>query len=258
MLETLFGSKNIERILLFLFVNNSCYGTGLQKIFQISLTPIQKAFARLEGKGIIISQMEGKTRIYRFNPGFPLLEELEALLKKSYTLLSPSEKKQYHFTLGQSLKAKDFKKNNAIILQFWDRLKTTSKLSLTAHAKGKWERKGYGVVNVKADRQNRLIFEVKGVWSDRTHQIEFTDSFRWSLDPIASIISLEHLRYGIDKPVFLFHLAPCKDDSLSSVGSHLCGKDSYFGHIHYDPGYLKVSWRVIGPAKNEQIDYIYT
>lgn len=259
MVENLFGSKNMERILLFLFVNNKCYGTGLQKIFQIPLTPIQKALIRLEKAGIILSCFEGKTKLYRFNPSYPLLEELEALLKKAYTFLSPDEKKQYHFINTQKLSNKHLKENSSIILSFWDRLKSIEKLTFTATTNGKekWERKGYGIIKVQRT-DNSLIFDVKGTWSDKTKQIDFTDCFRWALDPIAGMISLEHMRYGRDKSVFLFHLAPSADQHLSSIGSHLCGTDSYFGHLYCDKHYIRLSWRVIGSNKNEEIEYFYT
>lgn len=88
MLEGLCGNKNVQRILFFLFVNGKCYGSQLHKALKTSLTPLQKALSRLEKGGVIMSAYEGKTRMYQFNPSFPLLNELEPLLKKAYTLYS--------------------------------------------------------------------------------------------------------------------------------------------------------------------------
>lgn len=85
----------------------------------------------------------------------------------------------------------------------------------------------------------------------------FSNVFRWTLDRKAGVISLEHLRRGLDRPVFLFHLAPSGIQSLSSVDSHLCGDDTYFGQIHFDLYAFRLNWRVIGPKKNEEIDYFY-
>jgi hypothetical protein len=87
MLDVSCGNKNVQKILLFLFVNGKCYGTQLHHLLKSSLTPIQKALLRLEKGGIILSNYEGKTRLYQFNPAYPLLTELEQLLKKAYTLL---------------------------------------------------------------------------------------------------------------------------------------------------------------------------
>src|ERR1700728_4231171 len=108
MLETLFGSKTIKKILIFLFLNGKCYGTQLHRLFKTSLTPIQKALLRLEKGGIIESYYEGKTRLYHFNPTFPLLGELEQLLKKAYTLLPAHEKKGYYVS-KEELSAKHAK-----------------------------------------------------------------------------------------------------------------------------------------------------
>ena len=96
MLEALCGSQNIQKILIFLFVNNKCYGTQLHRALKTSLTPLQKALNRLEEGGIITSYFEGKTKLYQFNPAYPLLPELENLIKKAYTLLPAHEKKCYY------------------------------------------------------------------------------------------------------------------------------------------------------------------
>ena len=76
MFEALFGNLNIQRILIFLYINSRCYGVQLHRLLNVPLTPIQKALQRLELGGIIVSYHEGKTRLYQFNPAFPLREEL--------------------------------------------------------------------------------------------------------------------------------------------------------------------------------------
>ena len=75
MLQVLCGNKNVQRILIFLFVNGRGYGTLLQRSFKTSLTPVQKALERLERGGLLTSYYEGKTRLYQFNPAYPLLNE---------------------------------------------------------------------------------------------------------------------------------------------------------------------------------------
>jgi hypothetical protein len=96
MLESLFGGKNIEKILFFLLVNQSCYGGQLARTFQQALSPIQKALDRLENGGIIVSFLMGKTRIYQFNPRYPFLQELKSLLKKAYTFIPQDFKNNYY------------------------------------------------------------------------------------------------------------------------------------------------------------------
>ena len=73
MLEALCGNNSIQKVLMFLFVNGKCYGTQLHKTLKTPLTPIQKALERLEKGGILMSYYEGKTRVYQFDPAYPLL-----------------------------------------------------------------------------------------------------------------------------------------------------------------------------------------
>lgn len=87
MLESLFGSKVLEKILFYLLVNNKCYGSQLNSIFEESLSSFQKGLDRLEFGGIIVSFLEGKTRVYQFNPRYPFLSELKSFLKKAYAFL---------------------------------------------------------------------------------------------------------------------------------------------------------------------------
>src|SRR4029077_659265 len=113
------------------------------------------------------------------------------------------------------------------------------------------------IVTKKED--HTLIFHEKGIWQDKEGtEVNFSNVFRWTFDRHAKVIALEHLRRGPDHPVFLFYLAPSGNHSLSSVDSHLCGGDTYFGQIHFDRYSLRLNWRVIGPKKNEEIDYYYS
>lgn len=264
MLEALFGNKNVQRILIFLFVNGKCYGTQLHHSFKISLTPIQKALYRLEKGGIIISYFEGKTRFYQFNPVYPLLVELEQLLKKAYTLLPASSKKEC-YVAKLDLSFNNIKQENPrhILLAFWKKLSQVKQLSFNAKSKSKeeigWVGKGKGEVEVKKENDKILIYQEKGTWLNKQGaEVSFSNIFRWTLDYQAGVISLEHLRRGIDYPVFLFHLAPSNSNSLSSVDSHFCEEDTYFGQIHLNATSLRLNWRVIGPKKNEEIDYYYS
>src|SRR5690242_17073043 len=130
MLQSLVGNKSVERILLALLVNEKSYATELHKWLETPLNPIQKALSRLEKGGILTSYFEGKTRIYHFNPSFPLLQELEALLKKAYSLASPLEKKRYFFLKDQKwgkrnpeTKATVFEKDRSLVLNLFSQMK---------------------------------------------------------------------------------------------------------------------------------------
>lgn len=263
MLEVLCGNKNVQRILLFLFVNGRCYGTQLHRSLKTPLTPVQKALNRLEKGGLITSYYEGKTRLYQFNPAYPLMAELEQLVKKAYTLLPANKKKDYYVAKDDSNEGSVCHENKTpILLAFWHKLSAVKNLSFNAKTKSKeepgWDGRGQGEVVTTREGSNVLIFNEKGMWQNKQGtEVSFSNVFRWTLDCHAGVISLEHLRRGADNPVFLFHLAPSNKHSLSSVDSHLCGGDTYFGQIHFDPNSLRLNWRVIGPKKNETIDYYY-
>lgn len=264
MLEALCGNKNVQKVLIFLFVNGKCYGTQLHRSLDTPLTPLQKALSRLEKGGIITSYYEGKTRVYHFNPEYPLLNELEPLLKKAYTLL-PNHKKNEYYVVNETANEKSptFTNKARTLLAFWERLIKVNKLTFHAMTKSKeekgWNGKGEGEVIISKESPNVLIYNEKGIWRGKFGpEVNFSNVFRWTLDTGNSVISLEHLRRGLDHPVFLFHLAPSGRNSLSSVDSHLCGGDIYFGQIHFDNRNLRLNWRIIGPKKNEEIDYCYS
>jgi len=150
-----------------------------------------------------------------------------------------------------------------ILLAFWDKLMGITQLTFHAKTQSKeekgWNGKGQGEVTIIKEDSNTLIFNERGVWQGKQGgELNFSNVFRWTLDRNVGVISLEHLRRGRERPVFLFHLAPSGKHSLSSVDPHLCGGDTYFGQIHFHHHHLRLNWRVIGPNKNEKIDYFYS
>ena len=256
MLEALFGNKNVEKVLLFLFVNSKCYGAQLQRILRTPLTSLQNALGRLEEGRIIISYSEGKTKLYQLNPSYPMVSELEQLLKKAYTLLSPQEKKLYSLVQMETLEKRV---QEPLLFGLWDRLKTVAQMTLHAKSRSKeitgWNGKGKGDVLVTKESETVLIFHERGSWDQN---MSFSNTFRWTLDRGAGMISLEHLRLGPSSPVFLFHLAPTGTNLLASVDSHLCEEDAYLAQVLWDRHAIRLSWRVIGPKKNEEMEYYYS
>jgi DNA-binding transcriptional ArsR family regulator len=96
MLEGLFGNKVIEKILFYFVANEKCFPSELQRQLKVPLFSIQNALARLEKQGIVVSFKEGKTRIYQWNPRYPLINELKAFLEKAYAFLPDSMKEKIY------------------------------------------------------------------------------------------------------------------------------------------------------------------
>jgi predicted transcriptional regulator len=82
MLEVLTGSIHREKVLLFLHCRKEGYAREIARYFNIHLSQVQKQLERLERGNVIVSKQAGKTCMYRFNPGYPFLQELQSLLDK--------------------------------------------------------------------------------------------------------------------------------------------------------------------------------
>ena len=68
MIEVLLGSKNAERVLVFLFVREEGYVREIARYFETDLKSIQGQLDKLERGGVLVSREVGKTRPYTFNP----------------------------------------------------------------------------------------------------------------------------------------------------------------------------------------------
>ena len=88
------GSENSERILIFILARGSGYPTEVTKFFASSLDPIQKQMEKLEFGNVLSSQTVGRTRVYSFNPRYPFLKELKALLQKALSFYPESFQKE--------------------------------------------------------------------------------------------------------------------------------------------------------------------
>jgi hypothetical protein len=94
MLEYLFGSISAERVLIFIFARDEGYAREIARHFQTDLDPIQKQLDKLEAGGVLASRTAGRTRLYIFNPRYPFLEELKALLSKALSFYPEVEKEK--------------------------------------------------------------------------------------------------------------------------------------------------------------------
>ncbi|KIC72367.1 Uncharacterized protein DB42_DE00130 [Neochlamydia sp. EPS4] len=152
--------------------------------------------------------------------------------------------------------------NHQILLAFWKSLKNITKLTFISRTYSKdvkgWNGQGRGEVKVTKQSHTLLIFDEKGTWHNQQGmQFNFYNIFRWGLDLKACKISLEHLRQGANRPIFLLHLVPSNPHLLSSLNSYFCKQDIYSGKVYFEPFSFQLTWRIKGPHKNEQIAYSY-
>ena len=95
MLEPLLGSLIKERVLLFLMVQGEGYPSGLASTLGRRLSPVQEQLRKLEDGGVVVSRLQGRTRVYSLNPRYAFRAELLALLKKTYEFLPEKDKEPY-------------------------------------------------------------------------------------------------------------------------------------------------------------------
>lgn len=83
MLEPILGSSSSEKVMMFLFARGEGYAREIARFFAADLDPIQKQLAKLEAGGVLVSRLAGRTRLFRLNPRYPMIDELRALLEKT-------------------------------------------------------------------------------------------------------------------------------------------------------------------------------
>jgi hypothetical protein len=133
------------------------------------------------------------------------------------------------------------------ISTLWKKLKTVQRVSLRCEMETLWQ--GFANVLTVFETEQEIIFHEKGIWVNQN--LSFTNILRWRLTPFG--LSLEHLRFGLHAPVFLFYLIPVKINCLTSGNPHLCGRDQYSAEIFWDQTGIHFSWSVQGPMKNHKI-----
>ena len=138
-------------------------------------------------------------------------------------------------------------------------------LSFTAKSQANtgWQGVGNGKVVVSEPTSKTVVFHETGTWQPSAeHQgmFDFSNVFRWSA--VGECLRLEHLRFGVDNPVLLFDMACHEDGIWRDISPHECGADIYAATLEVARGQGKgarifVAWSIIGPRKQETIEYCY-
>jgi len=94
MIEVLLGSKNAERALIYIFAREEGYPREIARFFNTDLKSIQNQMDKLEAGGVLVSRAVGRTRPYVFNPRYPFLNEVKALLEKTFSFYPTKEQEE--------------------------------------------------------------------------------------------------------------------------------------------------------------------
>ncbi|HXU71638.1 MAG TPA: winged helix-turn-helix domain-containing protein [Polyangia bacterium] len=95
MLDGLFGNATAAKVLTFVAANRECYAQELADRFDVSLSSVQNQLKRLADGGVLVGVERGRTRLYSFNPRFPLARELESMLRRALELYPERERERY-------------------------------------------------------------------------------------------------------------------------------------------------------------------
>lgn len=105
-LEPLLGSTNAERVLTYILARDEGYTREIARFYDADPDSIQKQLSRLEEAGVLVSRPAGRTILYQFNPRYPFLSELKALLKKALEFY-PEEERERLFMNRRRPRRKD-------------------------------------------------------------------------------------------------------------------------------------------------------
>ena len=94
MIESLLGSKNAERVLLYIFAREGGYAREIASFYKTDLKSIQGQLDKFEKSGVLASRTVGRTRPYVFNPRYPFLNEVKALLEKALSFYPESQREE--------------------------------------------------------------------------------------------------------------------------------------------------------------------
>ncbi|HEY9868953.1 MAG TPA: winged helix-turn-helix domain-containing protein [Candidatus Obscuribacterales bacterium] len=95
MYEALFGSKTVEKCLLYIVNYGEGHINGIAKTFGLSAGNVQRQLEKLEAGGILVSQFSGNTKNFRINPRLAIKTELTGLLERMLMLLPQEQTERY-------------------------------------------------------------------------------------------------------------------------------------------------------------------
>jgi DNA-binding transcriptional ArsR family regulator len=96
MLEGLFGNATAERVLLYIEQYGEGYAHAITKTFDdVTLSMVQRQLERFERTGLLTSVLKGRTRLFQWNPRYPFVNEVRALLRKALESLPEQEQRRF-------------------------------------------------------------------------------------------------------------------------------------------------------------------
>ncbi|MBN2537038.1 winged helix-turn-helix transcriptional regulator [candidate division WOR-3 bacterium] len=87
------------RVLTYLLRSGETWPRQLARDIDCDVYAVQSQLARLAAGKVVSSRRQGRMKLYRLNPAYPLLPELRALLERSAAPASPPAERDDRFAL---------------------------------------------------------------------------------------------------------------------------------------------------------------
>lgn len=147
------------------------------------------------------------------------------------------------------------------LASMWQRLSQVNSLTFESTSQANesgWSGQGRGAVVVETIDSVTMLFHEKGTWNQAGgRELTFTNVYRWTALHEVGALRLEHLRFGVEHPVYLFDLQQTESGQWRSVEGHMCREDCYQAAMTLGPHDLRLRWTIKGPGKDETIGYVY-
>lgn len=96
MLEGLFGNPTAEKVLLYLEQFGEGYAQAIADTFEdVTYSMAYRQLERLERGGILASRLQGRTRVFQWNPRSAFVPEVRALMRKALGFVPEEERLRY-------------------------------------------------------------------------------------------------------------------------------------------------------------------
>src|SRR5262245_30099429 len=140
----------------------------------------------------------------------------------------------------------------AALEQLWTVLRQVRSLCFFARssAPAGWNGVRNDTVLVQSAADGVMTFAEQGTCRRQVgRDIRFTNTYRWTR--AGDTLRLEHLRFGVDKPVPLFDLTQTGREEWRSASPHLCREDCYSAVLVVHGDHINLRWSIDGPRKQE-------
>lgn len=102
--------------------------------------------------------------------------------------------------------------------------------------------------------QDGWLFTEQGYYSTPHHQkIKTNNKLHFQNNGLD--LKVSHFRY--QKPVSLVELRNENNGDWLTIKPYLCGQDNYTAELMLTPNGFILNWHIIGPHKNERLNYQY-